>query len=201
MDVWGIEALVIIGTVQLWFVAEPVPSHELNHQNPQEYFSNKFNSKWWVKLLAPYFDPRPKILWRSKCLIWADFIFPLQFYFMPRMWPPLFSLVYNFWLDEMNYICYHITVIHILWHLPTVKSSPPSAADMGQWFGSALVQIIACRLFCAKPLSKPMLSYCSFGTLGKYFSEILIKIQNSSFTKMHMKIPSVKWQPFCPGGN
>ena len=31
---------------------------------------------------------------------------------------------------------------------------------MRQWFGSALVQIMACRLFGAKPLSKPMLGYC-----------------------------------------
>ena len=37
--------------------------------------------------------------------------------------------------------------------------SPPSAAYMRQWIGSALVQIMACRLFGAKPLSKPRLDY------------------------------------------
>ena len=31
---------------------------------------------------------------------------------------------------------------------------------MRQWISSALVQITACRLFVAKPLSKPMLGYC-----------------------------------------
>ena len=31
---------------------------------------------------------------------------------------------------------------------------------MCQWIGSALVQIMACHLFGAKPLSKPMLGYC-----------------------------------------
>ena len=41
-----------------------------------------------------------------------------------------------------------------------VNSSPPSAAYMHQWIGSALVQIMACRLFGAKPLSKTMLAYC-----------------------------------------
>ena len=41
----------------------------------------------------------------------------------------------------------------------------------------------------------------SFGTLETNFSEILIKIQNYSFTKMHLKISSAKWQPFCPGGD
>ena len=31
---------------------------------------------------------------------------------------------------------------------------------MRQWIGSALVQMMACRLFSAKPLSKPMLGFC-----------------------------------------
>ena len=35
----------------------------------------------------------------------------------------------------------------------------PSAAYMRQWIGSALVQIMACRLVGAKPLSKLMLGY------------------------------------------
>ena len=34
--------------------------------------------------------------------------------------------------------------------------------------------------------------------LGTNFSEILIK---KSFTKMHLKITSTKWRPFCPGGD
>ena len=38
--------------------------------------------------------------------------------------------------------------------------SPPSAAYMCQCTGSALVQIMACRLFGGKPLSKPMLGSC-----------------------------------------
>ena len=42
----------------------------------------------------------------------------------------------------------------------TFNSSPPRATYMHQWIGSALVQIMACRLFGAKLLSKPMLGYC-----------------------------------------
>ena len=38
-----------------------------------------------------------------------------------------------------------------------MNSSRPSVTYMRQWIGSALVQIVACRLFGAKPLSKPML--------------------------------------------
>ena len=45
-------------------------------------------------------------------------------------------------------------------HLDSVNSSPPSAAYARQWIGSALVKIMACRLFGAKPLSKSMLDYC-----------------------------------------
>ena len=36
----------------------------------------------------------------------------------------------------------------------------PRAAYMRQWSESTLVQIMACRLFGAKPLSKPTVGYC-----------------------------------------
>ena len=41
-----------------------------------------------------------------------------------------------------------------------VNSSPPRAAYMSQWTGSALVPIMVCRLFGAKSLSEPMTCYC-----------------------------------------
>ena len=41
-----------------------------------------------------------------------------------------------------------------------INSSPPSAVYMHWWNGSALVQIMACRLDSTKPLSKPVLTYC-----------------------------------------
>ena len=50
----------------------------------------------------------------------------------------------------------HICVTRPQW----VNSSPPSAAYMCQWTRLALVQIMACRLSSAKPLSEPMLLYC-----------------------------------------
>ena len=37
------------------------------------------------------------------------------------------------------------------------------------------------------------------GPLETNFDEILIKIQTFSFMKMHKKISSAKWRPFCPG--
>ena len=43
---------------------------------------------------------------------------------------------------------------------PHPHPPPPSAACIGQWIAWALVQILAYRLFGAKPVSKPMLFYC-----------------------------------------
>ena len=47
------------------------------------------------------------------------------------------------------------------------NSSPPSATYLRLWIGWALVQIMACRLFAAKPLSKPMLGYCQLALRNK----------------------------------
>ena len=43
------------------------------------------------------------------------------------------------------------------------NTSPPRSAYMRHWTRSALVQVMACRLFGAKPLHKPMLIYCQLG--------------------------------------
>ena len=37
--------------------------------------------------------------------------------------------------------------------------------------------------------------------MGTNFSEILIAIETFSFKKMHLKISSAKWRPFCLGLN
>ena len=65
-----------------------------------------------------------------------------------------------------------------------IYSSPASAAYMRQWLVSALVQIMACRLFGG---------LLSIGSQGANLSEILIKMQKFSITKMHLKISSAKW--------
>ena len=36
----------------------------------------------------------------------------------------------------------------------------PSAAYMRRWTVSALVQVVVCRLFGAKPLPEPMVTHC-----------------------------------------
>ena len=55
-------------------------------------------------------------------------------------------------------VCYKLWVDMTQWM--SFNSSLPSAAYMRQRIGQTLVQIMACRLFSAKPLSKPMLGYC-----------------------------------------
>ena len=39
------------------------------------------------------------------------------------------------------------------------------------------------------------------GPLGTNFSKILIEMNTFSFKKMHLKLSSAKWQPFCLGLN
>ena len=61
---------------------------------------------------------------------------------------------------------------------------------------SSLVQIIAC--LAPSYHQKQYFFLLSIGILLTNFSEILIEIQNISFTKMHLKTSSAKWRPSCP---
>ena len=117
------------------------------------------------------------------------------------------SLQWRFSLTSVEY--WHewiITSYNIMWrelHILSlnskpVNSSPLSTAYIRRWIGYALVQIMACRLLGTKPLSIPMLGYYQLGTI---FSELLIKIRDVSFTKMHLKTSSAKWWPIGPGGD
>ena len=76
------------------------------------------------------------------------------------------------------------------------KSPPPlrpprihSATYMRQWIRSALVQVMACRLFG----TKPVLGYCQLvirNNLQWYFNKN---------TKIFIHENIWKWRPFCPG--
>ena len=58
---------------------------------------------------------------------------------------------------------------------------------------STLIQLMAGRLFGAKPLSDPMLGYCRFDVLVLYLLRLnWVKLQWLSFTKIHLKMSSVK---------
>ena len=78
---------------------------------------------------------------------------------------------------------------------------PASAAYMRLGTGSALAQIMACRLFGAKSLPGPMLWYCQLDT----WEQISVKYK-SEFYHFHSrkciwKCRLSKWQPFCSEGD
>ena len=64
--------------------------------------------------------------------------------------------------NDCNFIKLSL-LLGVWWTIVTfgsVNSLRPSDAYMRRWTGSSLLQIMACRLFGAKPLSEPMLEYC-----------------------------------------
>ena len=78
-----------------------------------------------------------------------------------------------------------------LCHL-ALNSSSPSDAYMHQWCGSALVQVMACLLFDAKPLPEPMLVYCQSHSWEQISVKFDSEFLSFSFKKMHLKLSSAK---------
>ena len=80
-------------------------------------------------------------------------------------------------------------------------TSPPSATYTHHRTGSELVQEMARRLFGARPLPEPMLPYCQLVPRNKSHRHFLVEILTFSFKKMHLKVSSAKWRPFCARGD
>ena len=76
------------------------------------------------------------------------------------------------------------------------NSSPPGAAYMRQWNGSTLVQIMAGRHSAPSHYLNQCWVIVNW-TGRKKFSDMLLKMQNCSLTKMVFF--SAKWRPFCRG--
>ena len=95
-----------------------------------------------------------------------------------------------------------LTVVVVVYvFIIVINSYPPSAAYMRQWTGSALVQVMACHLFGAKPFPEPMLAYCQLDS----WEQISLKFE-SEFYHFHSRkciwnSGLSKWQPFCPMGD
>ena len=70
-----------------------------------------------------------------------------------------------------------VTICRIMWQYREFNYSPSFVAYMGQWFGSALVQKMACP-FRRQAIIWTNAGLLSIGPLGTYFSELLIKIPN-----------------------
>ena len=87
------------------------------------------------------------------------------------------------------------------WSQGIFKSSPRSAAYIRQWIVSALVQIMACRLFGAKPSSKPVLGYHQLDHQEQNSVQFESEFYHFNSRKFIWKRRLPEWPPFCPGGD
>ena len=78
-----------------------------------------------------------------------------------------------------------------------LNSSPPSAR---QWNGSALLQIMACRLFGAKPLPEPMLAHCQLDPWEQNSVKFESECYHFHSRKYTWKCLLPEWRSFCSGG-
>ena len=75
----------------------------------------------------------------------------------------------------------------------------PSAAYMGPWTGSALAQIMACRLFGTKPLPEAMLANCQWDSWEQISMKFSFEFYHFHLRKCIWNCRLAKWRPFCPG--
>ena len=68
---------------------------------------------------------------------------------------------------------------------------------MRQRTRSALVQVMACRLFGTKPLPEPMLDYCELDSC----EQISVKFKSFSLKKLHLKLLSDKMAAILSRGD
>ena len=76
------------------------------------------------------------------------------------------------------------------------NSSPLSAAYMRQLIGSALIQVMACRLFGAKPLHEPMLAYCQLDSWENSSLKFKWEFWHFHSIKCIWNCRLPKWWPF-----
>ena len=99
-----------------------------------------------------------------------------------------------------RWACYGKKCFLLLWIalLFLLNSSPASAASMHQWTRPALVQVMACCLFGAKPLPELMLAFCQLDS----WEQISVKFKSKpfSFKKRDLKMLSAKMAAIVQGG-
>ena len=78
------------------------------------------------------------------------------------------------------------------------NSSPPRAAYM--WH-STLVQVMACRLFGAKPLPEPMQAYCQLDSWEQISVKFELEFYHFHSRKCIWKCRLPEWRPFYLGGD
>ena len=78
------------------------------------------------------------------------------------------------------------------------NSSLPSAAYVRQWIGSALIQIMAYRLFSTKPLSKPIVNWTFRNKLQWNFTQSTNIFLDENASEIYRLRSGGH---FCPGGD
>ena len=126
---------------------------------------------WYTRWICPY-------LWA--CLP--------QFCIKDRFTYSGLSMLFILTFLWLGYYC-------VVW-LYLTPPPPSSATYMRQGTEPALSQVMACRLFGAKPLPEPMLTCCQLDHKEQTSVKFESKSKISSFMKMHLKTSSVKWRPF-----
>ena len=132
-----------------------------------EYFTSTFNHSTLKLLLIGH------VVYALNLLLWCEYL-PSAVYALYKAYK---MPIYIFSKKQLMQVCSWLNgserlpskaiydKLEPVWALVgpflcKINSCSPSATYMPQWIRSAMVQIIACRLFGAKPLSKPMLGYC-----------------------------------------
>ena len=100
-----------------------------------------------IYLTLPHLIHIQYSLKKSNICVWW-----IYFPFKHMLYQSLGVLLVPLWYFD-HWIIEHQQKVKLANHSKLIS---PSAAYMHQWFRSALVQIMACHLFGAKPLSKPM---------------------------------------------
>ena len=100
----------------------------------------------------------------------------------------------KWWFYLPMHICYPRHRIQDMHR--TINSLRRSGAYMCQQHRPSLVQIIACRLFDAKPLSEPMLEHCQMDTYEQTWVKFFHRNLNIFIYKMRLKMSTAKWRPF-----
>ena len=117
-----------------------------------------------------------------------------------------YAISYQWWRTRKNHLpgWEFIRSIHNT-HWTAVDSFPPSAAYMRRWNSSTFVQIMACRLFGTKPLSKPMMGHCQLHDVQ--FSCAINQPLLAHHWRVHQCLPtsrfiapSIPWGVSAPGG-
>ena len=109
---------------------------------------------------------------------------------------------YIFWVN--------LVILESLWLLITPNFSSDEYfltsvthlpdAYIRQWTGSSLVQVMACRLFGAKPLPETLLAYSQLDPPGHISMKLELEFYHFIKKTCNWKCCVPKWQPFCPRG-